>query len=346
MVSAAIAGIGTAFPPPLDQRSAWEEFFSSHHAGSRIAPRIWRNAGVERRHAVADPRVEDVSTLSTAARMRRFVDEALPLGKEALAACLADAGLSPGEVDVFAVVSCTGYATPGVDILLARDLVMPPSVERLHVGHMGCYAALPALAAVADAAVARDKVGLLLCVELTSLHLQPATDDVNQIVAHAIFSDAAAAVAVHPSAPGLEVVDVAAFTDATALHHMAWQVTDLGFRMDLSPQVSSVLGKHVGRVTRDLLHRHGLRVADVDHWAIHPGGPAIITTVAERLGLQEEDVAPSRRVLRDHGNCSSATVLIVLDQLVRDGRAAPGQHLVMMAFGPGLTLYLALLRVR
>ncbi|MBW3645005.1 MAG: type III polyketide synthase [Actinobacteria bacterium] len=346
MVSAAIAGIGTAFPPPLEQRSAWEEFFSSHHAGSRIAPRIWRHAGVERRHAVADPRVEDISALSTAARMRRFVDEALPLGKEALAACLADAGLSPGEVDVFAVVSCTGYATPGVDILVARDLVMPASVERLHVGHMGCYAALPALAAVADAAVARDKVGLLLCVELTSLHLQPATDDVDQIVAHAIFSDAAAAVAVHPSAPGLEVVDVAAFTDATTLDHMAWQVTDLGFRMNLSPRVSSVLGEHVGRVTSDLLDRHGLRVADVDHWAIHPGGPAIITTVADRLGLQEEDVAPSRRVLRDHGNCSSATVLIVLDQLVRDRRAAPGQHIVMMAFGPGLTLYLALLRVR
>ncbi|MDP8899576.1 MAG: hypothetical protein M3N33_00190, partial [Actinomycetota bacterium] len=120
MVSAAITGIGTAFPPPLDQRSAWEHFFSSHHAGSRIAPRIWGNAGVERRHAVA------------------------------------------------------------------------------------------------DAAVARDKVGLLLCVELTSLHLQPATDDVDQIVAHAIFSDAAAAVAVHPSAPGLEVVGFAAFTDSAA----------------------------------------------------------------------------------------------------------------------------------
>ncbi len=85
--------------------------------------------------------------------MRRFVDEALPLGKEALPACLGDAGIAPDEVEVFAVVSCTGYATPGVDILLARDLAMPASVERLHVGHMGCYAALPALAAVADAAV-------------------------------------------------------------------------------------------------------------------------------------------------------------------------------------------------
>ncbi len=345
-MKAAINGIGTAFPTPLDQRSAWDQFFSSHHSASRSAPRIWRNAGVARRHAVVDPRVEDISTLSTGARMRRFVDEALPLGKEALSACLTDAGLAPGDVEMFAVVSCTGYASPGVDILLARDLAMPASVERLHVGHMGCYAALPALAAVADAAVARGKVGVLLCVELTSLHLQPATDDVDQIVAHAIFSDAAAAVAVHPSAPGLELVDLAAFTDSTVLEHMAWQVTDLGFRMNLSPRVSSVLGEHVARVTTDLLGCHRLRVTDVDHWAIHPGGPRIISTVAERLGLHDDDVAPSRQVLRDHGNCSSATVLIVLDQLVRQRRPSPGDHIVAMAFGPGLTLYLALLRVR
>jgi predicted naringenin-chalcone synthase len=346
MVTAAITGIGTAFPPPLDQRSAWDEFFSAHHGESRIASRIWRNAGVARRHAVADPRVEDISTLSTAARMSRFVDEALPLGKEAVTTCLAAAGLGPDDVELFTVVSCTGYATPGVDILLARDLAMPPSVERLHVGHMGCYAALPALAAVADAAVARGKVGVLLCVELTSLHLQPATEDVDQIVAHAIFSDAAAAVAVHPAAPGLELVDLVAFTDSTALDQMAWQVTDLGFRMNLSPRVSSVLGEHVAGLTTELLGRHGLRVADVAHWAIHPGGPRIISTVTERLGLRDEDAALSRQVLHDHGNCSSATVLIVLDELMRERRPGRGEHLVVMGFGPGLTLYLALLRVR
>jgi alkylresorcinol/alkylpyrone synthase len=346
MVKAAITGIGTAFPPVLDQRAAWDQFFSSHHSTSRVAPRIWRNAGVTRRHAVVDPRLEDISDLGTAARMRRFVDEALPLGKEAVTACLTAAGLGAGDVQLFTVVSCTGYASPGVDILLARDLVMPGSVERLHVGHMGCYAALPALGAVADAAVARGKVGVLLCVEITSLHLQPPSDDVDQIVAHAIFSDAAAAVAVHPGAPGLELVDVAAFTDSTVLDHMAWQVTDLGFRMNLSPKVSSVLGRHVGTVTTDLLGRHDLRITDVSHWAIHPGGPRIISTVAERLGLSDDDVAPSHQVLRDHGNCSSATVLLVLDQLMRDRQPCRGDYIVTMAFGPGLTLYLALLRMR
>ncbi len=173
MVNAAINGIGTAFPPGIDQESAWERFFSSHYAASPLASRIWRNSGVARRHVVVDPRAEDISAASTATRMRRFVDEALPLGKDAVTAALAAGSLSADDIDLFAVVSCTGYATPGVDTLLARDLGMPASVERLHLGHMGCFAALPALAAVADAAVARGKTGMLLCVELASLHLQP-----------------------------------------------------------------------------------------------------------------------------------------------------------------------------
>lgn len=345
-MSAAIVGSGTSFPAVLDQESAWDQFFSSHHATSAIAGRIWRNAGVTRRHAVADPRVEDISGASTSTRMRRFVDEALPLGKEAVVACLAHAGLAPTDVELFTVVSCTGYATPGIDILVARDLAMPPSVERLHVGHMGCYAALPALAAVSDAAVARGKVGVVLCVELTSLHLQPPTDDPGQIVANAIFSDAAAAVAVRPDAPGLELVDFAARTAWTAVDQMAWEVTDLGFRMHLSPHVPAVLSDQVVTLTSELLERHGLRVADVDHWAIHPGGPRIVNTVAERLGLSNEDSLPSRQVLREHGNCSSATVLLVLDKILRQRQPSPGDHVVAMAFGPGLTLFLALLRMR
>lgn len=343
-MTAVISAIGTAFPAPMDQIEAWDGFFASHYAGSRAARRIWHNAGVDRRHAVVDPRVEDISGAGTAARMTRFLHEAMPLGKGAVDRCLAGAGLTAEDVELFTVVSCTGYATPGLDILLARDLGMRSSVQRLHVGHMGCYAALPALAAVSDAAVARGKTGVLLCVELTSLHLQPATLDLEQIVAHALFSDAAAAVAVAPGGRGLELVDVVASTDPTTADHMTWEITDLGFRMRLSPRVSSVLEAHVDRVTADLLAPHGLRVTDIDHWAIHPGGPKIVKTVARRLGLPQGATDASTEVLRTHGNCSSATVLLVLDELQRKRAIRAGEHVVAMAFGPGLTLYTALLR--
>jgi alkylresorcinol/alkylpyrone synthase len=353
--SGVVVGRGWAAPSAISQDALWSGFFAGHYGDDPLAERIFARSGVVTRHGVADPRVEDLSGWSTAARMRRFVAEALPLGKEAVEACLHDAGLAPTDVDLLTVVSCTGYATPGLDVLLARDLGCPTVTQRLHIGHMGCYAALPALATVADAAAARGHTGVLLCLELTSLHIQPATDDPQQMVAHALFSDAAAAVAVAPRADGtpapraggtrgLQVVDVTARTAADQAGLMTWDVTDLGFRMGLSPQVPEVLAQHVAAAMADLLEPHGLAVGDVAAWAVHPGGPRIVDVVGDRLGLAASHLAASRAVLAEHGNCSSATVLRILDKVVGDGALRTGDAVVALAFGPGLTLYAALLR--
>ena len=341
---ATVAGFGSAVPARYSQQDLWDGFFREHYAGSRYAAPVWRRSGIETRHGVVDPRVEDISGWGTGARMRRYVEEALPLGKEALSECLRDAGLDAGDIEQLTVVSCTGYATPGLDILLARDLGLAPTTRRLSVGHMGCYAALPGLGSVADTVSARGGAALLLCLELTTLHLQPATDDPEQIVAHALFADAAAAVALTPDRGRFEVVDVVAHTDAASAGLMTWDVTDLGFRMTLSPSVPKVLAEHVAAVVDGLLARHGVRRDAVAGWAVHPGGPRIVDVVTDRLGLADEDVAESRSVLRDYGNCSSATVLLILDRLARRD-LRPGDHVVALAFGPGLTLYTALLRV-
>jgi predicted naringenin-chalcone synthase len=345
---ASIVGRGWATPPPMPQQQLWDDFFAEHYGNHLLAQRIWERAGVQTRHGVADPRTDDVSSWGTEQRMRRFVTEGVALGKEAVSDSLADAGVTPDRVGQFTVASCTGYATPGLDILLARDLGMPVSTQRLHVGHMGCYAAIPGLAAVAASTLMRDEVSVLLCVELTSLHVQPRDEsggrlDVEQVVAHALFSDAAAAVVVAPDAPGLEFVDVVARTDVARSPLMTWDVTDLGFRMGLSPEVPGVLAEHVTEAVAALLSPHGLASDDVVRWAIHPGGPRIVEVVAERLELDEEAVATSRKVLAEHGNCSSATVLLILDRILDEG-LEPGDPVVVMAFGPGLTLYAVLLR--
>jgi predicted naringenin-chalcone synthase len=344
-VSAAVlTGAGSALPAALDQDAVWAGFFARHFAGVPAARRIFAGAGVRRRHAVASPLAEDVSGWGTGARMVRYVQEALPLGKQAVAGALDAAGLSASEVGLFAVATCTGYATPGLDIRLAGDLGMPAGLQRLLVGHMGCYAALPGLAAVSDFVTARSRPAVLLCCELTSLHLQPARDDpadtdIEQVVAHALFSDAAAAVVLEPSPRrGRRVAAVVARTDASTADHMTWDVTDLGFRMGLSPRVPEVLARHVGDVVAELLDGAGLTGEDVAGWAVHPGGPRILDVVRDQLGLAEAQLAASRRVLAEHGNCSSATVLLVLEEL-----ADTEGPVVAMAFGPGLTLYAALL---
>jgi alkylresorcinol/alkylpyrone synthase len=338
-----IAGIGVAFPGTLDQQELWDGFFVRHFGGVQqaLARRIFANSGVTRRHGVLNPVLEDASDWSTRKRMERYQAESLPLGKEAVAGALARAGLDPAEIGLFAVCSCTGYATPGLDILLARDLGMAPGTQRLFIGHMGCYAALPGLSAATDYVTARGKPAVLLCIELTSLHVQPASRDPQQIVAHALFSDAAAAVVFLPDATGGPVVqEIAAVTDTATADHMTWDVTDLGFRMGLSPKVPGVLSLYVADLVHDLLARHDRTLADVAGWAVHPGGPKILDVVRDELGLPEAALSPSRRTLAEHGNCSSPTVLLILDALLRRG---PRGTMVMLAFGPGLTLYGALL---
>jgi predicted naringenin-chalcone synthase len=142
------------------------------------------------------------------------------------------------------------------------------------------------------------------------------------------------------------VVDVVARTDVGTADHMTWDVTDLGFKMGLDPRVPDVLGRHAQPVVAELLARHGLAPQDVRGWAVHPGGRRIVEVVGEVLGLSDSQLAPSYDVLRDVGNCSSATVLLVLERVQDSLDLAPGDPVVAMAFGPGLTLYAALLRMR
>lgn len=287
--------------------------------------------------------IEDVSDWPTERRMRRYQVEALPLGKEAVGRALTAAGLAAGDIGLFVVCSCTGYATPGLDILLARDLGMAPSTQRMFVGHMGCYAALPGLGAASDFVTARGRPALLLCAELTSLHLQPSSArvDTQQIISHALFSDAAVAAVVVPGGRGYAVRAVTSVTDSSTADHMTWDVTDTGFRMGLSPKVPQVLSAHVRGLVDELLTSHGSRLSDVDGWAVHPGGPRILNVVERELALASAALAASRQTLAEHGNCSSPTVLLILDRLLR--YAPSPRRVVMLAFGPGLTLYAALL---
>jgi predicted naringenin-chalcone synthase len=346
MVAAVIAGLGSAVPTKVSQEELWDGFFAEHYRGNPLAERLWHRAGVTTRHGVAVPGKEDVREWGTAARIGRFVEEAVPLGREALRACLEESRLTPREVGALTVATCTGYATPGLDILLARELGLGDDTQRLHVGHMGCHAAIPALATLADAATARNRTGLLLCLELSSLHVQDDSHEVDQIIAHSLFSDAAAAVAVRPGGAGLEVVDVAARTDIHSAGLMTWDVTDRGFRMGLAREVPEVLERHAGPLIGSLLARHGLSPEEVAGWAIHPGGPSILEAVAVPLGLGEDELELSRSVLRDFGNCSSPTVLLVLQRILEHRPLGQGDHVVCVAFGPGLTLYAALLTNR
>lgn len=339
-----ITSLATAVPPHRyrqDEIFSW--LFGPEHGPDSKARAIFERSAIATRHSVLSDPGFLLANPSTQARNEVYVKEAHRLAAEACRRCLDNAGLTGQDVDTFVVVSCTGYEIPGLDLTLARELGMRPDVRRTCVLGMGCYAAFPGLARARDAVLARKgSRSLMVAVELCSLHFQPGhTDD--HVVSSALFADGAAAMLLEADGE-LEIVDTETLTQYDTAEHMTFSLTDNGFKMFLSSYVPQILGTRIADLLRGLLERSGLTPGAVRHWGIHPGGRKIVDFLQQGLGLQDEQVASSRRVLRDYGNMSSPTVLFVLDDMLRTGAPRPGDHAVMMAFGPGLTMEACLLR--
>jgi alkylresorcinol/alkylpyrone synthase len=341
---ARLQAIGTAMPDNMfKQAEIMEELFAHQPGWDPAWAEVFTASGVERRASVIDPSWYG-RPRSTADRMREFAPAARRLGADAARRALEQAGAgAAAEVGDLLAVSCTGYSGPGLDVHLVDDLGLGDRVQRLAVGHMGCYAALPALRTAAALSAASGRRALVACVELCSLHLQQVRTR-EDAVYQALFGDGAAAALVGGGGDGPAIVGSATTTVPGSEERMGWLVEDEGFRMWLSPRVPALVERGLGRLVEDLLGPHGLAAADVAHWAVHPGGPEIIDRVQRRLGLSDAQMARSREVLADGGNRSSATILFILEQLLASGEAEPGQWIVALAFGTGLTLEALLLR--
>ncbi|WP_026115926.1 type III polyketide synthase [Nocardiopsis kunsanensis] len=346
MCATVIGGTGVALPETVIDQHNLSSLLPEGHGATKALDKIVAGSGIDQRRLAVDPRVEDVASWPTSERMERFQREGLPLARAAVATALGEASVEPEEIGLLCLVSSTGYGTPGVESRLLSELGMRPSTRRLHVGHMGCFAALPGLAACDDHVRAHRSPAVLVNLELSSLHLQPPPWDVEQLVINALFGDAAAAMVLHApehgSGPG--VVDLVSLTDREHEDHMSWYVGDHGFVMGLSSQVPDLIGQALPTLVSDLLSPYGLRPEGVDWWAIHPGGRRIVDAVEHSLALDPAQVKNSREVLRLSGNCSSSGLPLVMDSMLHSSPLAPGEHGVAMTFGPGLTLNAALLR--
>jgi alkylresorcinol/alkylpyrone synthase len=315
---------------------------------AQLIKRLFAASQVEQRQSAVDLRTYYAETPTTGARMATYQSASYPLGRRAVENALThlEGRRRSSDISDFVVVSCTGYSAPGLDIQLARDLGMPGDVRRLIVGHMGCFGALAGLRhCLAATRAHKGATAAMLSVELSALHFSPSLDP-ELLTSFALFGDAAAAIVLSQDDGdiGPELVDMYCAADFAASGQMSWTITDQGFVMTLSPRVPITLRRNILGVVDHLLTTNGLGLGDVRHWIIHPGGPSILDTIQSQLDLTNEQMTFSRQILRDHGNCSSTTVLLILEKLLCSGHTLPGDWGVMMAFGPGLTLETALLR--
>jgi predicted naringenin-chalcone synthase len=275
--------------------------------------------------------------------MQRYAEEALPLAGAAAEQALVNAALPPAAVTHLVTVSCTGFFAPGLDIGLIKRLSLPPTVGRLHVGFMGCHGTLNALRAAQALVDANPAAVVLVCaVELCSLHFQYGSEP-DQLVANALFADGAAALVGRSSASGDEawrVVAAGSYLMPDAEDGMTWRIGNHGFQMTLSPRVPELIGAHLRPWLEAWLVALGRRLEELNSWAVHPGGPRILTSVAQTLGLPPAALAASAEILAECGNMSSPTVLFILQRLQQQGARRP---CLALGFGPGLVAEAALL---
>ncbi|MDZ7772314.1 MAG: type III polyketide synthase [Balneolaceae bacterium] len=342
-------------------RRRMREYVGTQEVTRRIIDRIYARSGIEKRHTVVrdfhangNPRFffRDDGTMerpSTGARNRRYVEHARPLYSRLARAALEEGEADPSGITHVITVSCTGFYAPEPAFHIIRDLGLPPSTQRFHVGFMGCFAAFPALR-MARAFCEADPGArvLVVCLELCSLHFQ-GRDRTDNLISESVFADGGAAVLVEPEprrpGPSFRLdrfrTDIADDSEGD----MAWIIGDTGFDMVLSSAVPDILREHIRAAVAPLLDGEDLSPAQASRWAVHPGGRAILDKVEQEMGLAPEQIAASRSVLRDYGNMSSATILFVLKRLMEEpsgGEANRGRTLAL-AFGPGLTIESALL---
>jgi predicted naringenin-chalcone synthase len=330
--------------PPLMSTADLAGLVAADTGGDAVA-RVVDSSAIATKGMAVDPRTEDPRRWSTRQRMDRSLTEATRLGAATVREALDTAGLRPQDIGLLATVTTTTHSAPGLDAL-APALGMRENTEILSLGPMGCYAAVPALTTCAHWVAARDRPAVLLAVDLFSPHMQPPPYDKEAAVVLTLFGDGAAAVVLRPDAPGApgaRVVDAEQLTVPAHAEDLQVHLGDLGLRIRLAPTMPDVVASAVGLPAKELLARNGLAWEDVAWWAVHPGGRRILDRVEEAIGLPADSVAVARSVMRDHGNTAAPAVLGVLGRLHSTRPLGPHEYGVVLAFGPGATIWAVLL---
>jgi alpha-pyrone synthase len=346
MTTACINRIATAVPPH-DMHAPFLAFARTLLQSARdraVFDRLADKAQIAHRFAILPP-AADPSGLSvdawrfysrgqfpsTAARMRLFEEHAPELAARAVARL--DLGSEARRVTHVIVTSCTGFEAPGLDFALIERCGLDPSVERTMVGFMGCYAAINALK-LARHIVRSEPASRVLVVnlELCSLHLQE-TSDIEQMLSFLVFADGCAASLVSADEEGLALDRFLAVAVPGTRELITWKVRDTGFEMVLSGRVPTAIKRGLEAAAGAILD--GTAPGAIDLWAVHPGGRSVLDAVEQGFGLRPDALAASRGVLESFGNMSSATVMFVLQSILRAAR--PRERGCAMSFGPGLT---------
>jgi alkylresorcinol/alkylpyrone synthase len=313
-------------------------FWGDRIEDPKVVRRLHRHVGVDGRY-LSIPKEEYLTMRTWGEANHHWIRTATELGEKAVAGALAEAGLHGQNLGAFFFTSVTGICSPSIDALLINKMNLCRNIRRVPIFGLGCVAGAAGISRAADYVKAYpDQIAVLLSVELCSLTIQRDDISMANMISAGLFGDGAAAVIVAGDECGLSGPKILAHRSVfypNTEEMMGWDISEKGFRIVLSREVPNLVRDNLAHDMDEFLSTRGLTRNDIGSWALHTGGPKILEATAEALSLNNGELDVSWQCLRRTGNLSSASVLVVLDEVMKNRRPERGTLGILAAMGPG-----------
>ena len=337
-----IASAASAFPKyyysQKELLDRLQDYWGDQLKNPLLLARLHRNVTVDGRYlAIPAEQYVDIKTWGQANDI--WIRVAQELGEQALCLALHKAGLQPSDLGALLFTTVTGVASPSIDALLINRMGLPANIRRTPIFGLGCVAGAAGIARAADYVRAYPtQAAALVSVELCSLTLQREDLSVANLISSGLFADGAAAVIVTgqdfassgPEIVGPKILATRSVFYPSTEEMMGWNISEKGFRIILSTEVPTLIRQNLGRDVDAFLADNGHQRSDLKSWVLHTGGPKVLDA--------------SWACLRKVGNLSSASVLCVLEDVMKNRRPEPGTLGLLAAMGPGFCSELLLLQ--
>jgi len=346
-----IASAASAFPKHYYSQKflleQLQQYWGDRLKNPQMLARLHRNVAVEGRHlALPYEKYYDLKTWGCA--NDAWIQVAQELGEQALCRALQHAGIERERIGALFFASVTGISSPSIDALLVNRMGLSANIKRIPIFGLGCVAGAAGIARAADYVRAYPaQAAALVSVELCSLTIQREDLSVANLISSGLFADGSAAVIVtgdQLGANGPEIVATRSVFYPQTEEMMGWKVSEKGFNILLSPQVPTLIRENLGHDVDAFLGEHGYTRSNVGSWVLHTGGPKVLEATGDALGLHDGELDASWDCLKRVGNLSSASVLVVLEDVMRNRRPEPGTLGLLAAMGPGFCSELVLLK--
>jgi alkylresorcinol/alkylpyrone synthase len=346
-----IASASSAFPknyyPQTFLMEKLQEYWGDALRNPALLARLHRNVAVEGRYlSLPYDQYQGLDTWGKANDV--WIATAKELGEKALHCALERAGVDKSSLGALFFTSVTGISSPSIDALLINQMGLPKNIRRVPIFGLGCVAGAAGISRAADYVKAYpSQAAALVSVELCSLTIQKQDLSVANLISSGLFADGSAAVIVtgdDMKSAGPEIVATRSIFYPQTEEMMGWQVSERGFRITLSPEVPVLIRENLGSDMDAFLGDNGLKRADIGSWVLHTGGPKVLEATAAALDLNDGQLNASWDCLKKVGNLSSSSVLVVLEDVMRNRRPKPGTMGILAAMGPGFCSELVLLK--